>query len=112
MGLDMFAYTTTADIPAVDFDDPGDAAEFFYWRKHPNLHGWMEALYRAKGGSDQEFDLNTVRLEPADLNALEAAVKADKLPFTTGFFFGESRPKTSRTTLPSSKRHAPPSTAA
>jgi hypothetical protein len=93
MGLDMYAYTTTADIPAVDFDEPGDAAQLFYWRKHPNLHGWMEALYRAKGGSDQDFDLNPVRLEPADLDALEAAVKTDKLPFNTGFFFGESRPE-------------------
>jgi hypothetical protein len=93
MGLDMYVYTTTADIPAVDFDDPEDAAEFFYWRKHPNLHGWMEALYRAKGGSDQKFDLNTVRLEPADIDALEAAVNADELPFTTGFLFGESRPE-------------------
>src|SRR5258708_5657144 len=93
MGLDMFAYTTTADIPAVDFDEPGDAAQLFYWRKHPNLHGWMEALYRAKGGTDPEFDLNPVRLEPADLDALEAAVKDDNLPFTQGFFFGESQPE-------------------
>ncbi len=93
MGLDMFAYTTTADIPAVDFEQPGDAAELFYWRKHPNLHVWMEALYRAKGGSDQDFDLNPVRLEGRDLDALEAIVKVNKLPFTTGFFFGQSRPE-------------------
>jgi hypothetical protein len=91
MGLDMFAYTTTADIPTVDFDEPGDAAELFYWRKHPNLHGWMEALYRSNGGTDEKFNLNSVRLEGSDLDALEAIVKANKLPMTTGFFFGESQ---------------------
>jgi hypothetical protein len=93
MGLDMYAFTTAADIPAVDFKRPADAAELFYWRKHPNLHGWMEALYRAKGGTDPEFNINAVRLEPADLDVLEAAVNAEKLPLTAGFFFGESQPE-------------------
>jgi hypothetical protein len=93
MGLDMYALTTTADIPAVDFDEPEDATQLFYWRKHPDLHGWMEALYRSKGGTDEKFDLNPVRLEGGDIDALEAAVRADELPFTEGFFFGESQPE-------------------
>jgi hypothetical protein len=45
MGLDMYAMTTTEAVAdAVDFK-VGIAAELHYWRKHPNLHGWMEALY-------------------------------------------------------------------
>jgi hypothetical protein len=39
MGLDMFAYTTKEDAPDVDCEEPLDAAELFYWRKHTNLHG-------------------------------------------------------------------------
>jgi len=93
MGLDMFAYTTNEDIPAVDFYEPKDAAELFYWRKHPNLHGWMERLYRTKRGKKKSFNLVTVRLDNHDLDALEAIVNADQLPFTEGFFFGESHPE-------------------
>jgi len=93
MGLDMYAFVTRKAIPQTDFDDPDDAFQLFYWRKHPNLHGWMERLYREKGGKDTKFDLVTVRLDLGDLDALERAVSTDSLPFTTGFFFGQSRPE-------------------
>ena len=55
MGLDMYAFTTSETIPAVDFKDPADSAELPYWRKHPNLHGWMEQPYRQKGGKSEGF---------------------------------------------------------
>ena len=56
MGLDMMVYRTSEHIQDyVDFDEPEDAEEVFYWRKHPNLHGWMEKLYYEKDGEDQEF---------------------------------------------------------
>ncbi len=60
MGLDMYALTTTEKpASAVDFD--ADAySELHYWRKHPDLHGWMENLYREKGGVAQSF--NCVRM--------------------------------------------------
>ena len=29
--------------------------ELHYWRKHPNLQGWMENLYREKGGQDLQL---------------------------------------------------------
>ena len=90
MGLDMYALSTSADIPAVDFDRPGDRAELFYWRKHPNLHGWMENLYRSKGGTDIEFNCVPVRLDQSDLDVLEEAIKQNGLPHTEGFFFGVS----------------------
>jgi hypothetical protein len=31
-----------------------------YWRKHPDLHGWMEKLCRAKGGKFDDFNLAPV----------------------------------------------------
>ena len=90
MGLDMFACTTRAEIPAVDFEEPQDSTELFYWRKHPNLQGWMEALYLRKGGRNPEFNLSALVLDSADLDQLESDVTSDRLPDTSGFFFGHS----------------------
>jgi hypothetical protein len=93
MGLDMYAYLTTLPLPApVDFSpsDDGKAVEFHYWRKHPNLHGWMHELYRSKGGANPDFNMSPVQLTADDLDALEAAVQAERLPETVGFFFGQS----------------------
>lgn len=91
MGLDMYARTTRARIDAdADFEEPEDAAEIHCWRKHPNLHGWMEALYRERGGLDDSFNLATLRLTAEDLDRLELALVGGRLPETSGFFFGRS----------------------
>jgi hypothetical protein len=56
MGLDMYAMTTPLSVPdMVDFEVK-EANELHYGRKHPNLHGWMEALYYAKGGAADTFN--------------------------------------------------------
>jgi len=93
MGLDMNAFITETDIAEVDFAFPKDSLEIAYWRKHPNLHGWMEELYRDKGGSAATFNCVNLRLDATDIDALELVVLADVLPLTTGFFFGESTPE-------------------
>ena len=60
MGIDMFALTTT-EKPASEVDfDTEQQSELHYWRKHPDLHGWMEKLYREKGGAAESF--NWVRM--------------------------------------------------
>jgi hypothetical protein len=64
----------------------------FYWRKHHDLHGWMERLYRAKGGTKATFNCVQVRLTMDDLNLLETAVLTNQLPVTQGFFFGTNPP--------------------
>lgn len=99
MGLDMYAFAAKTDAigdKQVDFEVPRDVVseEVHYWRKHHDLHGWMEALYRRKGGADPQFNCNTVRLMPDDLDALERAVKEEGavLPVTTGFCFGNYPP--------------------
>ena len=92
MGLDMYAYCTEATLTDIDFATPDDAHAIATWRKHPNLHGWMERLYRTKGGT-QCFNCVNLKLEPEDFDALEAEVMADTLPQTIGFFFGESLPE-------------------
>ncbi|NCC53767.1 MAG: phosphoglycerate kinase [Spartobacteria bacterium] len=90
MGLDMYAYVT-AEKPSrpVDFEVKV-AHRMFYWRKHPDLHGWMQRLYVRKGGTDETFNCVPVLLTAKDLDRLEADVQAGSLPHTEGFFFGAS----------------------
>ena len=100
MGLDMFAYAvkgeaaTGAPLPSREewneIYDKHPAEEFHYWRKHPDLHGWMENLYRTRGGGES-FNCVPLRLYPEDLDALEKDIMSRELPRTEGFFFGQSR---------------------
>jgi hypothetical protein len=93
MGLDMYAYTAPRHLVTqpVDFDaDDLPSIEFHYWRKHPNLHGWMRQLYLIKGGKDFDFNCNPVELNLMDLDQLEQDIINDKLPYTCGFFFAKS----------------------
>ena len=90
MGLDMYARVSAERPPQpVDFELSEHSA-LHYWRKHPDLHGWMERLYRDKGGSEESFNCAAVQLTPEDLDRLEADIRGQLLPTTRGFFFGES----------------------
>jgi hypothetical protein len=68
--------------------------ELAYWRKHPNLHGWMERLWESKGcpGDNAEKMFNGVELELTwqDLDVLEQDILNQELPETQGFFFGDT----------------------
>jgi len=80
MGLDQYATTITQE---------GETEEIAYWRKHPNLQGFMENLYFQKGGTG-EFNNVPLELTLEDISLLEAHIEEDMLPNTQGFFFGES----------------------
>jgi hypothetical protein len=113
MGLDMYAYvgqpgqrdkfydqegleydSKTGDwvVPAGGITQPQELA---YWRKHPNLHGWMQKLWEAKGtpGHPPDDDFNGVELELTwdDIDMLEQDIKNGHMSKlgTTGFFFGD-----------------------
>ena len=62
--------------------------EIAYWRKHPNLHGWMEQLAESKNLKYDSFNGIEMELTAEDLDELERAVKKRQLPTTSGFFFG------------------------
>jgi hypothetical protein len=65
--------------------------ELCYWRKHPDLHGWMRDLFYEKGGkSETSFNGDVVFLTVNDVENLRTAIVDEKLPYTSGFFFGES----------------------
>lgn len=98
MGLDMYAYTIPTEYVGnqqvdIKLFNNGSAicpelnTEFAYWRKFNNLHQWMARLYFEKGGTDANFNCNTVRLMPDDLDRLEAEAAA--LEPAAGFFWGE-----------------------
>ena len=64
--------------------------EIAYWRKHPNLHGWMHRLWESRGNSG-EFNGDELELTWDDLEQLEQDIRNKNLPGTTGFFFGNER---------------------
>lgn len=99
MGLDMFAMAVPAAVAGnqqVDITAGSEGTQVIKlacWRKFNHLHGWMEKLYRAKGGTAKSFNCTTVRLDTADLAALEVAIgdPEKNLPPTKGFFFGNDQ---------------------
>lgn len=109
MGLDMYAYVGTPgqreqfyDQDNLEYDSKTNEwivpeggiqkpIQIAYWRKHPNLHGWMANLWVQRlNNPDSERDFNGVELELSwnDIDDLERAVRSGNLPDTTGFFFG------------------------
>ena len=70
-----------------DYYEYEESRELAYWRKHPNLQGWMQELYHEKGG-EGEFNCVDVELTLEDLDALEQSLDEEALPDTVGFFFG------------------------
>lgn len=63
-----------------------------YFRKHPNLHGAIDQIYRRKGGTNIHWDSfhGNVVLDLPDIEELEKLIVDDQLPPTSGFFFGQS----------------------
>ena len=112
MGLDMYAYVAARAGQQDEFYegaelDP-DTREYVnpkvnkprqicYWRKHPNLHGWMAQRWLACEGNElretDNFNGIEFELTAEDLDNLEATVKARELPATSGFFFGSDADK-------------------
>jgi hypothetical protein len=95
MGLDMYVFMSTKDEVKVDddllitvFADNSD--EFFYWRKHPAIHNWMEILYYDRGG-EGTFNGVPVYLDKDTLRSLKRDIVRGKLNYeAAGFFFGSS----------------------
>lgn len=95
MGLDMYltgekyfcAYPPDeARIPREDgFEVRSHMLRLGYWRKHPNLHGYIVDNY-AKGFDNCE----PIFLDENQIEEIIAAITSETLPHTEGFFFGAS----------------------
>jgi len=109
MGLDQYAYVAAKAGQYQEFWDGSDfdektrefvnktvtkPREIAYWRKHPNLQGFMEKLWVEKGypGGSENSTFNGIELELTweDLERLKYVVENGELPETTGFFFGQN----------------------
>jgi hypothetical protein len=113
MGLDQYAFAVRPNKGNTDFawawndevqpENGEGVTEIAYWRKHPNLQGFMEALWlrkRAEQGDPVQpetegwfagevvFNCQPLRLTWQDIQELEKAVLGEELPATEGFFFG------------------------
>lgn len=105
MGLDQYAYVTgnkgdrdkyyefgKYNPETNEWDNPkmSPPQELCYWRKHPNLQGWMENLFYAKGGTG-DFNCEELELTWEDVDKLEKDIKSGRVSDlgTTGFFFGD-----------------------
>lgn len=108
MGLDQYAYVAAkegerdlyfefASYENGKFDSPyPPVRELAYWRKHPNLQGWMERLWQErdpKAANDNQAGFNCVELELtwSDIERLERDILSGAMAqlHTRGFFFGE-----------------------
>jgi hypothetical protein len=57
--------------------------ELGYWRKEPNLHGYIVQTF-----ADGKDDCQDIELSVEDLEKIREAVRNRQLPDTSGFFFG------------------------
>lgn len=89
MGLDMYAYAVGSHPENTDNSISKHAAkeDIAYWRKFNALHGYMEDLYKARGGT-KSFNCIPLRLSLADLGSLENALDNNTLEPRSGFFWG------------------------
>jgi putative AlgH/UPF0301 family transcriptional regulator len=93
MGLDMYLrgdkFLTTWEEVARPIEDGYEVEErrlaLGYWRKHPDLHGFIVKEFAS--GVDECQD---IELDAEGLAKIAEAIRAKRLPHTTGFFFGES----------------------
>lgn len=96
MGLDMNLYgrkslwgSAAGEGQKVRTEDGKPVGELLldlgYWRKHPNLHGYIVNTFA--GGVDE---CQKIHLDEAALGLIAATVRDKKLPHTEGFFFGSS----------------------
>ena len=87
MGLDM--YLTGEHRFLNDGCDPRQVAserrQLGYWRKHPNLHGFIVREF-----ADGVDDCQELHLTSKHIRTILRAIEQDQLPSTTGFFFGHS----------------------
>ena len=95
MGLDMYLTgekyfcvhpAEEARIPREDgFEARSHTLRLGYWRKHPNLHGYIVNTY-----ADGEDHCQSIHLDESQIEEIIAAITAETLPYTEGFFFGAS----------------------
>lgn len=98
MGLDMYlsgkVFHASPRTKRDGFEVRETILELGYWRKHPNLHGYIVQNFAEGVDNCQPIELSA-----EDLTQILHATIDDKLPHTEGFFFGTSRPEDKEPTI-------------
>ncbi|MCA9062662.1 MAG: hypothetical protein KDA96_06370 [Planctomycetaceae bacterium] len=87
MGLDMYL-TGERRLPRDHSNTRrliGELYDLGYWRKHPNLHGYIVQEF-----ADGIDDCRSIDLDESAIQQILTAIQEEQLPHTIGFFFGES----------------------
>jgi hypothetical protein len=66
-------------------DKKSELYDLGYWRKHPNLHGFIVKTFVDGVDECKEIELSTDQIKQ-----IIEAIKTRELPPTSGFFFGTS----------------------
>lgn len=85
MGLDMWLE---------GIDNGVRIGQLGYWRKHPDLHGFIVKEFAAGVDECQPIPLTVHQLQ-----LMLVATMQDRLPETTGFFFGVSTGEDKQSTI-------------
>jgi hypothetical protein len=89
MGLDMYLQGHKFKYGSAEVEDgfpvKTKILELGYWRKHPNLHGYIVQAFAEGRDECQDIDLGA-----QDIKNIISAIEGDVLPATSGFFFGTS----------------------
>ena len=89
MGLDMYlngnAYFHGLTDDQLKTQPTEQIFRLGYWRKHPDLHGYIVQQF-----TNGEDNCQEIELAVGDMFDIINAIQNDRLPKTAGFFFGES----------------------
>jgi hypothetical protein len=91
MGLDMYLrgekyfHGAIKSAQAGEIPKTGEIYRFGYWRKHPNLHGFIVLAFAH--GDD---DCRPIDLDRDNILFIMDAIRNRQLPHTEGAFFGQS----------------------
>lgn len=86
MGLDMYFYS----VPKGQEPSEGKGEEIFYFRKHSDLHGWLEKQWHENLGRSEEFNCVYMEITPDILSRLKDYLNNPAKEKCRGFFWGES----------------------
>lgn len=106
MGLDMYFYSAPGSMDAAAIEaacdgqwaedgfEDGEIEEIGYFRKHADLHGKLEEIWRRSHNGAEWDDFNDVYFEitPEILKELLDYGKTDPSGNYQGFFWGETNP--------------------
>lgn len=101
MGLDMYFFTMPGDADEKSVknfidDDSTELNDFYYFRKHPDLHGWLRDKW-VETHMNSKWDAfnfgEALQITRDLLDELEAYARKGECFHYSGFFWGESTPE-------------------